>query len=113
MSAIVQSVELRHLVGVEDVAVSAAVVYLFIRIVAGAIAGNVVAAWVKDCIIGQAGNTILGVIGGLGGGLILADAAAGDCVEVGSVIGQLVAGGIGGAMFTYVLGSVKNAMHNE
>ena len=89
------------------------VVYLFIRIVAGAIAGNAVGAWKKDCSLGQAGNTVLGVIGGLGGGLILADAAAGEGIKVGSIIGQLLAGGIGGAVFTYVLGSMKNAMHNE
>ena len=56
---------------------STEVVYLFIRFIAGAIAGNAAGAWEKDCNVGQAGNTVLGAIGGLGGGLILANAAAG------------------------------------
>jgi hypothetical protein len=92
---------------------SAEVVYLFIRIIAGAIGGNVIGALERGCSLGQAGNTVLGVIGGLGGGLILANAVSGEQIEMSSIIGQLVAGGIGGALFTHVFGSIKNAMHNE
>jgi uncharacterized membrane protein YeaQ/YmgE (transglycosylase-associated protein family) len=95
-----------------EIAMSAEVVYLFVRIIAGAIAGNAMGAWERDCSLGQAGNTVLGIIGGLGGRLILAN-ASGEQIEIGSIIGQLVAGGIGGALFTHVFGSIRNAMHSE
>jgi hypothetical protein len=98
---------------VEDVTVSAAIVYLLVRIIAGALAGNAAGVWIKDCSLGKAGNTTLGVIGGVGGGLIVPDAVAGEGVKLDLVIAQLAAGGIGGAMFTYVLGLMKNAMRNE
>ena len=64
--------------------------------------------------LGPTGNTIAGALGGLGGGQILsapipAIAGAGG-VDLGSIIGQLVGGGVSGAIFTIIVGLIKNAM---
>ena len=93
------------------------IVKLIIDIVAGALAGNGVAAAVKNADMGTAGNSIAGAIGGLGGGWILtalmpgADAAAAaGGLDIGGIITQIIGSGVGGAVLTAVVGMIKNSM---
>jgi hypothetical protein len=90
---------------------------LIIQLVAGAIGGNGVASAMKNVDLGKLGNTIVGALGGVGGGQLLdmlmsggAAAATGGGLDVGAIIGQLVGGGAGGAVLTIVVGLLKNMM---
>jgi hypothetical protein len=97
----------------------AEIINLFIQIIAGAIGGNAVGAGMKDASIGGAGNTIVGALGGLGGGQILQQlipaiaGAAGSGIDIGSIVGQLVGGGVGGAILTAIVGLIMKAMANR
>jgi hypothetical protein len=92
------------------------IVNLLIQLIAGAAGGNGVAAAMKNVDLGKLGNTIAGAIGGLGGGQLLemlmpgAGAAAGGGLDIGSIVGQLVGGGAGGAVLTIIVGLLKNMM---
>lgn len=92
------------------------IVNLIIQLVAGAVGGNVAGA-AEKMNLGKAGNTIVGAIGGLGGGQILqllvpalTAAAEGGGFDFGALIGQVVGGGVGGAVLTGIIGLIKNAM---
>lgn len=95
------------------------IINLFIQIIAGAIGGNAVGAGMKDASLGNAGNTIAGALGGLGGGQILQAlipaivGAAGSGIDIGSIVGQLVGGGVGGAILTAIVGLTMKAMANR
>lgn len=88
------------------------------QLVAGAVGGNAAGAGLKNLSLGTMGNTIAGLIGGLGGGQILGlltggAAAAGDAAtgtDLSGIIGQLVGGGAGGAILTAVVGMIKSKM---
>ena len=94
---------------------SGTLINLIIQIVAGALGGNAAGAASKDMILGTAGNTIVGAIGGGVGGQILTalvpmlSGAAGS-VDVGALLGQAVGGGVTGAIVTAVVGLIKNKM---
>ncbi|MEJ6396898.1 hypothetical protein [Yoonia sp. 208BN28-4] len=88
------------------------------QLVAGAVGGNAAGAGLKNLSLGTMGNTITGLIGGLGGGQILGmltggAAAAGDAAtgtDMSGLVAQLVGGGAGGAVLTAIIGFVKNKM---
>jgi uncharacterized membrane protein YeaQ/YmgE (transglycosylase-associated protein family) len=89
---------------------------LIIQLIAGAIGGNAAGAAMKDKSLGTLGNSIAGVIGGIGAGQILdwmlagapaaVDAAAGG-LDIGALIQDVAAGGIGGAIVMIVVGVIK------
>jgi hypothetical protein len=94
---------------------SATLVNLVIQIVAGALCGNGAGAALKDMSLGPLGNTIVGALGGLGGGqllsaLIPAIAGATGGTDVGALVGEAVSGGVGGAILTAIVGFIKNKM---
>ncbi|MBZ0230084.1 MAG: hypothetical protein K8F58_16760 [Bauldia sp.] len=95
---------------------SATLINIILQIVAGVIGGNAVGGGMKNLSLGTAGNTIAGAIGGLGGGQLLnllvpaLQGAAGGGLDIGSIVGQIVVGGVGGAILTAVVGPIKNAM---
>lgn len=94
---------------------SATIINLIIQIIAGAIGGNAAGASLEKANLGTAGNTIAGALGGLGGGQILsalipAIAGTADSVDLGSVVGQLVGGGVSGAILTIIVGLIKDAL---
>jgi hypothetical protein len=100
----------------EETAMSSTLINLIIQLVTGVIGGNAAGTALKDYSLGNIGNTIAGAIGGVGGGQLLqslipaiAGAAGGD-LDLGSIIGQVVGGGAGGAILTIVAGVVKNMM---
>ena len=99
---------------------------IIIQLVVGAIGGNAAGKAMPDKSLGTLGNTIAGVIGGVGGGKILdmilgggamaTDAAAGVAasgLDIGAIIQDVAGGGIGGAVLTIVVALVKGAMNKS
>jgi hypothetical protein len=94
---------------------SATLVNLIIEIIAGAIGGNGAGSALKDLSLGPVGNSIAGAIGGVGGGQILsalipALTGAAGTTDIGALVGQLVGGGVAGAILTAIVGLIKNKM---
>lgn len=101
---------------------SETLINVIIQLVSGAIGGNAVGAGVKKFTLGPIGNSIAGAIGGLGGGQLLqmilgAGAAAGGAsaggLDVGGLVGQIVGGGAGGAILTFVVGLIRQSMSGQ
>ena len=97
---------------------SATIINLIIQLIAGAVGGNAAGAGLKDYSLGQIGNTIVGALGGVGGGQLLAAllpvlAGTAGNVDIGSVLGQAVGGGVAGAIVTIVVGLIKSAMAGQ
>jgi hypothetical protein len=95
---------------------------LIIQLIVGAIGGNAAGKVMPDKSLGTLGNTIAGVLGGVGGGQLLdkilgsgamADAAAGAAgsMDIGAIIQQIAGGGIGGAVLMIIVGVIKGAMN--
>jgi len=97
---------------------SATIINLIIQLIAGAIGGNAAGATMEKANLGPAGNTIAGALGGLGGGQLLSaliPALAGSAggVDLASLAGQLVGGGVSGAIVTVIVGMIMNAMNKR
>src|SRR6266478_5522518 len=96
------------------------IVGLIIQLVAGGVGGNVAGSMLKQYDLGTVGNTIAGVVGGgvgaqiigqfLGGG---ADVAGGGSLDIGSIIGQIASGGVGGGVLMVIVGLIKQAMGGQ
>ena len=83
-----------------------------IKLVSGAIGGNVAGAVMKDKSLGVLGNSIAGIVGGgVGGGImqLLHTAQAGG-LDMGAVVGSIASGGIGGAVMLVLAALVKGMM---
>jgi hypothetical protein len=95
---------------------------LIIQLIGGLIGGNATGAVAKNLSLGTVGNSIAGLIGGVGGGQIInmllsgggaaaADAAAAASgMDIGSIVSGLAGGGVGGVILTVIAGIVKRAM---
>jgi hypothetical protein len=98
------------------------IVGLIIQLIAGAVGGNVAGAAMKQYDLGAIGNTIAGVVGGgvgaqiigalLGGGAETAAAGTGG-LDIGSIIGQIASGGVGGGILMVIVGLIKQAMGGQ
>ena len=67
----------------------------------------------KNATLGTAGNTVAGAIGGIAGTSILGTlipALAGGTTDIGAMAGQLVGGGVTGAIVTAVVGMIMANM---
>jgi hypothetical protein len=100
------------------------IVALIIQLVAGAIGGNAAGGALKQVSLGGIGNTVAGLLGGVGTGQLLgmlipaltgaaaahagAPAAGSGGLDATAIIGQLLSGGVGGAVLTGVVGLIKN-----
>lgn len=91
------------------------------QVIGGAIGGNGAGKLLSGSNMGGLGNTISGAVGGLGGGSILGGlmggagamaAGATDAVapglDIAGMVRQLAGGGVGGLIFTAVVGMLKN-----
>lgn len=92
---------------------STIIINLILQAIAGAIGGNAAAAGLDKADLGRAANTIAGAIGGVAAGQIVSAllptlAAAASEVDIKTVVAQLVAGGVGGAVTTVIVGIIKN-----
>ncbi len=85
---------------------------LIIQIVAGVIGGYAAGATLKNCTLGAIGNTIAGAIGGVGGVQLLAQmvpalASTAGNVDASALVGQVIGGCVGGAIFAILAGLTK------
>jgi hypothetical protein len=81
---------------------------LIILTISGVLGGHAAAAGLKDEVLGTVGVTSTGSIGGLVGGtslqaVIPALSAASGNMDIGSLLGQMVSGGVGGAALTAIM----------
>jgi uncharacterized membrane protein YeaQ/YmgE (transglycosylase-associated protein family) len=93
-------------------------------LIAGGIGGNIAGALLKKINLGPIGNTIAGIVGGVGGGQLLsmltgggaaatAAAAAGAAnggTDMSSILTNVVGGGVGGAIVMAIVGAIKTQM---
>lgn len=99
------------------------IVPILVQLIAGAAGGNVIGQLAKSVQLGTAGNTIVGIIGGLAGtwlasiipgldGLVSAGAADGVAggLDLGALAGQGATGLIGGGLLTAIVGAIRSAM---
>jgi hypothetical protein len=98
------------------------IVGLIIQLIAGGVGGNIAGSALKQYDLGAVGNTIAGVIGGgvgaqiigalVGGGAGAATAGTGG-LDIGSIIGQIASGGVGGGILMVIVGLIKQAMGGQ
>ncbi|HEY1472404.1 MAG TPA: hypothetical protein VGF61_25430 [Candidatus Acidoferrum sp.] len=81
------------------------IVTWLLTLISGAVGGNIGGASIKDQSLGPVVNTILGLIGGVGGSQLLA--ALGGLQSLGQ-IGNIGASGIVGAVLPIIIGLLKN-----
>ncbi len=95
---------------------TAVIINLIIQLVAGAAGGNGLGKMLQQFNLGPLGNTIAGAIGGLAGGSWLAPmltagagamAAGNSGMDLSSIAGSVVGGGVGGAVLTLIAGAVR------
>ena len=90
-----------------------------ISLASGALGGNVAGSLIKKYSLGTLGNSIVGILGGGLGGYILnmlglggvAANAASSSMDVSSIIGTLVSGGVGGGALMTIVGLIKSMMN--
>lgn len=89
-------------------------VSLLISVISGAVGGNIAGAAMQDKSLGTLGNSIAGLVGGgLGAALLRALgvlAQSGGSLDVGSIIGNVASGGVGGAILLVIVSLIKEAM---
>jgi hypothetical protein len=96
------------------------IIGLIIQLISGGVGGNIAGSALKQYNLGTLGNTIAGVVGGgvgaqiigqlLGGG---AEAAGAGGLDIGSIIGQIASGGVGGGILMVVVGLIKQAIGGQ
>ena len=84
---------------------------LLVQIISGAVGGNIVGMTKQS--LGTGLNTFLGIIGGLVLGqnvAALTGTSGGEALDVAAVGGNIVGGGVGGLVLTWVVGFIKSKM---
>ncbi len=92
------------------------------ELIAGGVGGNIAGAILKKYDLGSIGNTVAGLVGGVGGGQLLsmltsggAAAAASSAASTGgmdltSILSNVGGGGVGGAVVMVIVGLIKGQM---
>ncbi len=94
---------------------------LIIQLIAGVVGGNAAGKVLKKYDLGVLGNSIAGLVGGGNGGqirnMVLGGAgrpdaamATGGGMDIGSIVGDVAGGGIGGAVLMIIVGLIRKAM---
>ena len=83
-----------------------------IKLVSGAVGGNVAGAAMKDKSLGVLGNSVAGILGGGAGGFLmqLLGVAQAGGLDIGSVLSSVASGGVGGAVMLVIGALVKGMM---
>jgi uncharacterized membrane protein YeaQ/YmgE (transglycosylase-associated protein family) len=90
-------------------------------LIAGGVGGNIAGAVLKKFDLGPIGNTVAGIVGGVGGGQLLGmlmsggaaaatSAASGGGMDMSSILGNVAGGGVGGAVLMAIIGVIKTQM---
>ena len=92
---------------------------MIISLIAGLVGGNISGVAAKNLSLGPILNSVIGAIGGLGGGQLIdmlggSDAVAGAAEAMGGGLGEMLgqagAGGVGGLVLTLLAGMIKKAV---
>ena len=92
------------------------IIPLIVQLIGGAAGGNVVGALLKNANLSAIVRTVLGVLGGVGGGQLAALIPAlqgllGDQAGTGGqILGNAGTSAIGGALLTAIVGLIKQSM---
>ena len=95
------------------------IIGLIIQLISGAVGGNIAGSAMKQYSLGTVGNSIAGLIGGGVGAQIIGalvgdgtgtDLAGGDGLDIGTIVGQIASGGVGGGVLMVIVGLIKQAM---
>jgi hypothetical protein len=102
---------------------SATIINLIIQLIAGAGGSSVLANLANKYNLGPLANIITGALGGVGGGNVLgallhgggaaAANAATSGLDLGSIVTQLIGGGVGGPIVTAIVAMIRNAMSGQ
>lgn len=104
------------------------IINLIISLLSGAAGGNAAGAALKDKNLGTLGNTVTGLLGGVGGNYLLqvfealgktdiagavasAPAATGTGFDIASILANIASSGVGGAVLAAVVGFIKSALN--
>jgi len=89
---------------------------LIIQLISGAVGGNVAGKLFQNLSLGTLGNSLAGILGGVGGGQLLGAlgliGGAGG-LDIASIISSVASGGVGGGILLAVVGLIKKAMSNS
>jgi len=84
---------------------------LIVELLGGAVGGNVAGGLLKNLSLGTLWNSVVGIIGGgLGGQLLNTLGVVGGGFDLGSIVGNVLSSGVGGAVLLAIVGYVKNMM---
>jgi uncharacterized membrane protein YeaQ/YmgE (transglycosylase-associated protein family) len=91
---------------------------IIIQLISGGVGGNIAGALLKKFNLGPIGNTIAGILGGVGGGQVLGmltgaaavAPAATSGLDMTSILSSVGGGGIGGAVIMVIVGLIKAQM---
>lgn len=91
---------------------------LIIQLISGAVGGNIAGSLMKNSSMGTLLNSVIGIIGGGLGGQVLAmlgmgGATAAGGIDIVSILSQVAAGGVGGAILLTIISLIKNAMAKQ
>lgn len=93
---------------------SPAIINLIVQLISGAVGGNAAGKINPSFDLGVLVNTVVGAIGGVGGGWLISTlapalaAAEGAGIDVAGLAAQAVGGGAAGLVLTAVIGAIKN-----
>ena len=93
---------------------SPAIINLIVQLISGAVGGNAAGKVNPSFDLGTLVNTIVGAIGGVGGGWLISTlapalvAAEGAGIDVAAIATQAVGGGVAGLVLTAIIGAIKN-----
>ena len=94
------------------------IIGLIIQLISGAVGGNIAGSAMKQYSLGTIGNSIAGLIGGgvgaqiigaLVGGGAGTDLAGAGGLDIGSIVGQIASGGVGGGILMVIVGLIKQS----
>jgi uncharacterized membrane protein YeaQ/YmgE (transglycosylase-associated protein family) len=87
---------------------------LIIQLVCGVVGGNIAGALMKQYSMGTIGNSVVGIIGGAIGGQMLGIwgvESAQQSMDIGTVTGSILGGGIGGAVLMAIIGITRKSVN--
>ncbi len=88
-----------------------------ISLLSGAAGGNIAGRLLKNLSLGKVGDSIVGILGGGLGSYILSmlgiDTGTAGQLDVGSILGSIGGGAVGGGVLLSVIGAVKNALGSK
>lgn len=92
---------------------------LVMQLIGGAAGGNIVGALLKNANMSALLRTILGIVGGVGGGQlasavgILQSILGEQAGTGGEVLGNVGTSAVGGALLTFIVGLIKQSMEKS